>query len=48
MATQHPDSTVKVSVQEEVGEAIQAYTLFGCARLPARGQNRFVRALSPA
>lgn len=30
MATQHPDSTVKVSVQEEVGEAIQAYTLFGC------------------
>jgi len=24
MATQHPDSTVKVSVQEEVGEAIQA------------------------
>ncbi|MEM1613131.1 MAG: phosphoenolpyruvate carboxylase [Desulfurococcaceae archaeon] len=30
MCTQHPDATVKISVQQEVDEAIQGYTMYGC------------------
>ncbi|MEM1628893.1 MAG: phosphoenolpyruvate carboxylase [Desulfurococcaceae archaeon] len=30
MCTQHPDSATKVSTAEEVDEAIQSFTLFGC------------------
>jgi len=30
MCTQHPDSTVKITVQEEVDEAVMAYTMYGC------------------
>ncbi len=30
MCTQHPDSTIRVSVQEEVDEAIQGFTVYGC------------------
>ena len=30
MCTQHPDSTIKVSVSEEVDEAIVSFTLYGC------------------
>uniref|UniRef100_A0A7C5XR29 Phosphoenolpyruvate carboxylase n=1 Tax=Ignisphaera aggregans TaxID=334771 RepID=A0A7C5XR29_9CREN len=30
MCTQHPDSTVKITAQEEVDEAIQSYTMYGC------------------
>ncbi|MEM2388856.1 MAG: phosphoenolpyruvate carboxylase [Ignisphaera sp.] len=33
MCTQHPDSTVKVTVQEEVNEAIQSYTMYGCEEI---------------
>jgi len=30
MCTQHPDSTIKVGVSEEVDEAIVSFTLYGC------------------
>ncbi len=30
MCTQHPDSTIKVRVEEEVDEAIIGYTIYGC------------------
>ncbi len=30
MATQHPDSTVKVPTSREVEEAIESFTIFGC------------------
>lgn len=30
MCTQHPDATVRISVQEEVDEAVQAYVTYGC------------------
>lgn len=30
MCTQHPDSTVKITAQEEVDEAIQGYAMYGC------------------
>lgn len=30
MCTQHPDSTVRISVQEEVDEAVQAYVAYSC------------------
>lgn len=30
MCTQHPDTTVKITVAEEVDEAIVAYTAYGC------------------
>jgi len=30
MCTQHPDSTVKITTQQEVDEAIQGYTMYGC------------------
>jgi len=30
MCTQHPDSAVKITAQEEVDEAIQSYTMYGC------------------
>lgn len=30
MCTQHPDSTIKVSVEEEVEEAVSAYSIYGC------------------
>jgi phosphoenolpyruvate carboxylase len=30
MCTQHPDSTIKVTAEEEVDEAIAAYSVFGC------------------
>lgn len=30
MCTQHPDSTIKITAEEEVDEAIAAYTVFGC------------------
>jgi phosphoenolpyruvate carboxylase len=30
ICTQHPDSTVKITVQQEVDEAIQGYAMYGC------------------
>jgi len=30
MCTQHPDTTVRISAQQEVDEAIQAYTMYRC------------------
>jgi len=30
MCTQHPDSTVRVSSDQEVDEAIVAFTMYGC------------------
>jgi len=30
MCTQHPDSTVRITTQQEVDEAIQGYTMYGC------------------
>ncbi|MCS7110627.1 MAG: phosphoenolpyruvate carboxylase [Ignisphaera sp.] len=30
MCTQHPDSTVRVTAQEEVDEAIQGFSMYGC------------------
>ncbi|MDK6029133.1 phosphoenolpyruvate carboxylase [Ignisphaera sp. 4213-co] len=30
MCTQHPDASVKITAQEEVDEAIQGYTMYGC------------------
>ncbi|MEL9990746.1 MAG: phosphoenolpyruvate carboxylase [Thermoproteus sp.] len=30
MCTQHPDSTIKISVEEEVEEAVSAYAIYGC------------------
>lgn len=30
MCTQHPDATERVTAQQEVDEAIQAYTMYGC------------------
>lgn len=30
MCTQHPDATVKITTQQEVDEAIQAYTMYNC------------------
>lgn len=30
MCTQHPDATVKITVQQEVDEAVQAYAMYGC------------------
>lgn len=30
MCTQHPDSTIKITVEEEVEEAIAAFSIYGC------------------
>jgi len=30
MCTQHPDATERVTAQQEIDEAIQAYTMYGC------------------
>uniref|UniRef100_A0A7J2U2S0 Phosphoenolpyruvate carboxylase n=1 Tax=Ignisphaera aggregans TaxID=334771 RepID=A0A7J2U2S0_9CREN len=30
MCTQHPDATVRITAQDEVDEAVQGYTMFGC------------------
>jgi len=30
MCTQHPDSTIKVTAEEEVDEAVAAYSIYGC------------------
>ncbi|MEM1827368.1 MAG: phosphoenolpyruvate carboxylase, partial [Desulfurococcaceae archaeon] len=33
MCTQHPDSTIKVRVEEEVDEAIVGYTIYSCGEV---------------
>lgn len=33
MCTQHPDSTIKVRVEEEIDEAIVGYTIYGCGEV---------------
>lgn len=47
MCTQHPDATVKIGAQQEVDEAIQAYTMYECDEVMSDYEGKLTPYVQP-